>query len=401
MNVSPTRQRYAVKLKQLPDDFRVEEITSVRPDVSGAFAFYRLDKKNWTTPDALNHIRRRWKIPFSRISYGGLKDRHANTAQYLTILHGPKRNLSQPGISLTWLGQREQPFSSNDIEANRFILTLRSLSSSAIDKAREALAQMEHVGVPNYFDDQRFGSVAHAGQFVAKEMVLGRYEAALKLALTSPYEHDRSAAREEKLLLREAWGDWPRLKAELPRGHARSLVDYLVHHPTDFRGALARLKPELRGLYLSAWQSHLWNRMLALWLRTRLSPAELLFIRSRFGDLPVPRSMSEQNLAEWRSLTLPLPSARLKIDPEAAWAPLVEAVMNEEELPLSHMKLKGIHKPFFSKGDRTAAIFPERLQFDSEADDLHPGKEKLVLRFDLPRGCYATMVVKRLTQTIG
>src|SRR2546425_8917597 len=36
-----------------------------------------------------------------------------------------------------------------------------------------------------------------------------------------------------------------------------------VHHPTDFKGALERLRPELRGLYLSAYQSYLWNRMLA------------------------------------------------------------------------------------------------------------------------------------------
>ena len=389
-----------MKLKQLPQDFRVEEITSAVPGEAGSYSLYRLDKKNWTTPDALNSIRRRWNIPFSRISYGGLKDRHAETSQYLTIFHGPKRNFKHPGITLTWLGQREQPFTSTDIDANRFILTSRELSSAAVDKAREALVQMQRVGVPNYFDDQRFGSVAHAGQFVAKEMVLGRYEAALKLALTAAYEHDRGAAKSEKALLRAAWGDWPRLKAELPRGYARTLVAHLVHHPADFKGALEHLKPELRSLYLSAWQSYLWNRMLALWLRTRLSPGNLLFVRSRFGELPVPRGMGAAALLEWRALTLPLPSARLKLDPDAAWSPLVEEVMADEGLPLNDMKLKDFRKPFFSKGDRPAAIFPQELKFDAEADDLHRMKEKLILSFDLPRGCYATMIVKRLTQTI-
>jgi tRNA pseudouridine13 synthase len=389
-----------VKLKQLPEDFRVEEITSASSGQSGPFALYRLHKKNWTTPDALNSIRLRWNIPFSRFSYGGLKDRHAETIQYVTIFHGPKRNFTQPGIALSWLGQRDEPFTSTDIEANRFVLTLRSLSPGAVDRAREALIQLERIGVPNYFDDQRFGSVAHAGQFVAKEMVLGRYEAALKLALTSTYEHDRGPARREKALLRDRWGDWPKLKTELGKGYVRSLVDHLVRHPTDFRGALERLKPELRSLYLAAWQSYLWNKMLALWLQTHVSPNHLLFIRSRFGELPVPRQMSDQGLAQWRSLTLPLPSARLKIDPEAAWAPLVESVMNDEELPLNEMKLKGFRKPFFSKGDRPAALFPNGLRLDSEADELHRGKEKLVLHFDLPRGCYATMIVKRLTQTL-
>jgi tRNA pseudouridine13 synthase len=140
--------------------------------------------------------------------------------------------------------------------------------------------------------------------------------------------------------------------------------------------------------------------MLALWLQTHTAPNHLLFVRSRFGELPAPRRMSEHGLGQWRSLSLPLPSARLKIDPEAIWAPLVESVMSDEELPLSEMKLKEFRKPFFSKGERAAAIFPRGLQFDAEADELHRGKEKLVLRFDLPRGCYATMIVKRLTQTI-
>lgn len=389
-----------VKLKQLPQDFRVEEITTVVPAKAGPFAFYRLDKINWTTPDALNHVRRRWKIPFNRVSYGGLKDRHADTTQYLTIFHGPQRNFTHPGISLTWLGQCPKAFTSNEITANRFVLTLRDLSASAVEKARAAVREIERVGVPNYFDDQRFGSVAHAGQFIAKEMVLGRYEAALKLALTANYEHDRASAKSEKAMLREVWGNWPKLKSELPKGHARSLVDYLVHHPTDFKGALERLRPELQSLYLSAYQSYIWNRMLALWLRTHLAPTKIAYIRSRFGEMPVPKEMNERTLAEWRSLTLPLPSARLKLDPEAAWAPLIEEVMNEEGLPLEEMKLRGFRKPFFSKGDRPASLFPTDLQFDSEADELHRLKEKLVLRFNLPRGSYATMIVKRLTQTL-
>ena len=41
-----------MKLKQDPDDFQVEELTDVRPGPEGPFAFYRLDKRGWSTPDA-------------------------------------------------------------------------------------------------------------------------------------------------------------------------------------------------------------------------------------------------------------------------------------------------------------------------------------------------------------
>jgi tRNA pseudouridine13 synthase len=387
-----------VKLKQLPEDFRVEEITDVAPAADGPFALYRLEKRNWTTPDALNAIRRRWQIAFNRLSYGGLKDRHAETIQYVSILRGPTRNLTHHQITLTHLGQLDRPYTSADIRANRFTLTLRAMSPGAIKQALEAIDELRRVGAPNYFDDQRFGSVGSDGRFVAKEMVLGRYEEALKIALMAPYEHDRNPAKREKAILRETWGDWPRAKAELAKGHARSLVDYLVHHPADFRGALERLKPELRGLYLSAWQSHLWNRMLAHWIYEHVPADQLLSVRLKLGDFPLPRSMPDAVLEQWKALALPLPSARLKLDGRSADAVLIDEVMEEEGLPLEQMKLRGFRKPFFSKGHRAAAVIPEKLTAESSADDLNADCEKLILRFELPRGAYATMIVKRLTQ---
>jgi len=58
-----------MKLKQQPDDFRVEEITTVAPGAEGNFAFYRLEKRGWSTPDALAAIRRRWQLQPQRLSY--------------------------------------------------------------------------------------------------------------------------------------------------------------------------------------------------------------------------------------------------------------------------------------------------------------------------------------------
>ncbi len=83
-----------MKLRQEHADFQVEELTDVTPAAEGPFSFYRLEKDGWTTPDALAAIRRRWKLEARRVSYGGLKDRHAQTVQYITILHGPRRNLT-------------------------------------------------------------------------------------------------------------------------------------------------------------------------------------------------------------------------------------------------------------------------------------------------------------------
>src|SRR5439155_21930951 len=107
--LSPTLKltvgRKKMKLKQTPEDFQVEELTDVVPTGEGPFALDRMEKRGWATPDALAAVRRRWKIQPNRLSYGGLKDRHALTVQYLTIFRGPSRKLTHHDIHLEYLGQ--------------------------------------------------------------------------------------------------------------------------------------------------------------------------------------------------------------------------------------------------------------------------------------------------------
>ena len=386
-----------MKLKQTPEDFQVEERTTVLPTGLGRFALYRLDKSGWTTPDALAVVRRRWKIDHRRLSYGGLKDRHAETRQYLTIEHGPRRNLEQPGIRLTYLGQVEEPFTAQQIRANHFTLTLRAMPRPELRSAEGRAESLTRIGVPNYFDDQRFGSVTPGGDFVARWLVRGDFEAALKLALTGAYEHDRAAQKREKAEIARLWGQWSLLKDRLPRGHARSLVDYLVSHPTNFKGAIARLRPDLQGMYLAAFQSYLWNRMLARWLQSHFPRQALAQVRLQLGPVPVPVAVPEKQREDWQSLELPLPAARNHGPAMAAQQPLVEAVLAEEGLTLAQMRIPGLDRPFFSRGERAGCIMPTDFSWESAEDERHPGRYKLRLAFELPRGAYATMVVKRLT----
>jgi tRNA pseudouridine13 synthase len=385
-----------MKLRQLPEEFQVEERPNVQPGSDGAYAFYRMEKRSWSTPDALAAVRRRWRIEPRRISYGGLKDRHSLSVQYFTIFHGPRRRLHHAGVSVVYLGQLGSPYTSRDIQANAFRLTLRSVDPDAKPVMEQALDHVRRQGVPNYFDDQRFGSVRPDGESVGRFLVLGQFEAALKLALAGPYEHDRAPQKKEKAILREQWGDWKTLKTELPRGHARSLVDFLVSHPTDFRGAIARLRPELRGLYLSAYQSHLWNRILGRWLLTHC-PAERLFtVRLRTGELPMFRELPD---ATWKHLAetiLPLPSARAKLDDTDPRTEAVRAVLAEDGLQLKELKVKGMRELFFSRGERQAVCVPGELCWTWSDDERRKGRLKLELAFNLSRGSYATMIVKRV-----
>ena len=60
-------------------------------------------------------------------------------------------------------------------------------------------------------------------------------------------------------------------------------------------------------------------------------------------------------MAKWAALLLPLPSARVKPDVTAAWLPLVEAVLAEDGLTLATMKIPGMDRPYFSKGERAGS----------------------------------------------
>ena len=383
-------------IKQKSEDFKVEEVTAWTGGKTGDFAFYRLEKRGWTTPDALQIIQRRWKMDTRRVSFGGLKDRHAETAQYLTIYRGPQRKLTHPNLQVTYLGQAPEAYASEHIEANRFVVTVRALTDDQIGPALRALEEVRAAGVPNYYDDQRFGSVTQGGPFVAQQIILGEYEAALQSALTAPYAFERAPQKKEKSLLRQHWGDWLRCQKMLPRDR---IIDYLATHFGDYQGALERLRPELRSLYLSAYQSHLWNRMLADWLSDHVSAGELTPVALRLGEVPMPRRFSAELRQIVSDLQLPLHTARNHLDDDDPRKPYFDRILTEEGLTLEQFKLKGFRKLFFSKGERPAWCFPRDLEARQAKDEEHPRRQKLTLNFELPRGSYATLLVKRITRT--
>jgi tRNA pseudouridine13 synthase len=63
------------------------------------------------------------------------------------------------------------------------------------------------------------------------------------------------------------------------------------------------------------------------------------------------------------------------------------------------LKLKHIREVFFSKGERAAWFLPEELTWQAIPAE-REGQKHLKLRFTLPRGCYATMLIKRITKPV-
>ncbi|MSR60518.1 MAG: tRNA pseudouridine(13) synthase TruD [Planctomycetaceae bacterium] len=388
-----------MKIKRLPEDFQVSELSQFAAG-GGSYALYRMSKRSLGTPEAIDEIVRRWHLPRARVSYGGLKDRHAITQQHVTIYNGPPRNMSEKNLELYYLGQCDRAFTPKDIDGNRFTIVIRDLSKQGLAEAVTALDETGRDGLPNYFDDQRFGSVGESGEFIARAWCHGDFERALWLALADPNPDDRPDERVEKRLLREHWGRWPECKAVLARSHRRSVVTYMADKPPDrpdYRGAFARLKIDLRGLYLAAFQSFLWNRMLAISLRRQIPPQQLVDVALKLDSVPFYKELDPAARDALFATELPLPSARLHLEPGPTLS-LIEEVLHAVGLELRELRVKYPRDSFFSKGSRAAAVRLGNHSHEPGLDEIYPGRHKLKLSFDLPRGAYATILVKRLTE---
>src|SRR5690348_13051 len=201
-----------MKLKRLPEDFQVTEESPLRSD-DGPFGLYRLTKQSLSTLEAVDAIARRWNLPRAQIAFAGLKDKHALTTQHLTIHGGPRRGWSESNLAVEYVGQVARAIHASDILANRFVIVIRDLTAAEVENATRNAAFLAADGVPNYFDDQRFGSLGESGEFIARPWCLGDYERALWLAIAEPNVHDRPADRDDKQCLRDHWGRWDECKS--------------------------------------------------------------------------------------------------------------------------------------------------------------------------------------------
>ena len=72
-------------------------------------------------------------------------------------------------------------------------------------------------------------------------------------------------------------------------------------------------------------------------------------------------------------------------------------ILEEHNLRFASFRTRALSRVFFRSFQRKALLFPEGLEISEiKEDELHPGKKALVLSFSLPRGAFATMLVKRI-----
>ena len=408
-------------IKRDPEEFVVEELLSpsLLDGLSQAprpFALYRLTKTGLTTPQAAAAAARSLGLPGGAVAYAGLKDKHSHAIQHLTAqaaaaAHEAPAAAQGPGWAVERLGWLDRALSSGDIAGNRFHIVVHGLTRQAgddMDKAVELLGvEMGTQGSPehsagsravrfvNYFGDQRFGSARHGRGFLARALVKGDFETALKLAIATPARKDSGAQKRFKRAVAEGWGRWPELLPLLARCPERRAVERLVYSGRDFRAAFAALPYFFQQLCVYAYQSSLWNqtaRALVAQRCANLGP--VLAAADPFGEMlfPAPRAVP----AEFAGMELPLLGYKSEL--REPWRGAAEQVLSAEGLSTDELRIPGMRRPFFKEEPRQ--LFAEAREFVLSAPepDGDAGRSKRTLSFVLPRGAYATVLLRALGQ---
>ncbi len=380
-----------MRLKVVPEDFVVEETLVPPPaDARGGYTIYRLEKRGVAALEAAQAIARALAVAPEDVGFAGLKDQRSLSTQLVSIRFGRgSAQVSGPldlgrGLRLVPLHRAARPVRPEDNERNRFRIVVRDLDPAQAAGARAEAAAAAREGLPNYFDDQRFGGASPARGFVAERWAKGDLEGALALLVERPSPKDprRDRLEKKKIAARLAAAKTPAARAAAWRalareveGEAAPIVRALGRDPGDLAGAFRALDGRFRALLVEQYQSFLWNEAAAAEVRAAVPAADRFEVMYRCGSF-----------AFWRSG-----------DPAGPGRPLGGRRIAFPTFALP----KGLDvaaKP----GERALDLRPEGLELGpDEADERFAGRRKVLVQMELARGAYATLVVKRILYALN
>jgi len=443
-------------LRDSPADFRVREIEAVDLEPLDAdrdvyhHLLVRATLRRWDTNDFAGELSDRLGVSRGRIAWAGTKDKHAHTTQLFSIEGVDPADLPGsgggsdateepgtaeesdvgdqpeiPGADLDPVGRFGRHLQFGDLAGNAFEITVTDPDDPG--NATEITAQLRAfasagdagrdgdrtpVAVPNYFGQQRFGSRRPVTHEVGLAVLRGEWKGAVLAYVGNPNEaepEDTRAARDYAERSEDWRGALDRMPDQL--GYERAMLHTLIERgveqggdPEDFRAALGAVPENLQRMFVHAAQSYAFNRMLSERLDRGLPfdgavAGDVVCFAEERGGPPVPDPDRAQRVTADR-----VPAVNRHIDRGRAFvtAPLVGTdtdlgecepgeierdVLGDLELAPADFDLPD---PFGSTGTRRAI----RL-----STDLDVRTDPLCLSFSLPKGSYATVLLREYLKT--
>jgi tRNA pseudouridine13 synthase len=407
------------RLRSTPEDFRVRELEQFEtaPVDANRDAYphlvVRVTLRGWDTNDFAGTVSDRLGISRERISWAGTKDKHAVTTQLFTfdgINSEEVPDISDATIEV--VGRAGRPILFGDLAGNAFEIVIRDAdrpeqAAPIAEQLRDFAGANDEsvIAVPNYFGQQRFGSHRPVTHEVGLAIVRGDWEQAVLTYVGNPSEREPERTRQARAFV-DRTHDWAEALERFPRhlGYERAMLHRLVEGDeteADFRAALETVPTNLQQLFVNAAQSYLFNRIVS----TRLERG-LPFDRPVAGDvvcfadsdapadLVVPDQSRTQRVDKDRiaSVTRHCERGRAFVTAPLVGTETELADREPGEIEREVLDAVGVEPDDFSLPGEFDSSGTHRAV--AVRTDLGLETDPLTLSFSLPRGSYATVVLR-------
>jgi tRNA pseudouridine13 synthase len=382
------------QLKTEPEDFVVEEIPLYQASGTGQHLYVEIEKRGLSTYAAINRIARALKISQNQIGYAGLKDAQAVARQTLSIDRGSAEAveaLNVPNIKILNISHHKNKLRIGHLLGNRFVLRVRQVTEQALPTATAVLSRLQEKGVPNFFGKQRFGNrnnTHRLGEMLIRQNVtefVAEY-------LGRPQPDEAAYVKVARQLVDE--GRWDEALAKWPHNlpDERRVLAAIVAADGQIEGAFDALhKKNLKSFFISAFQAHLFNELLAERLDRldRLETGDVAFIHGKGAAFLVEDVEIEQQRADAFEISPSGPLFGPKMilaegNPgQRERASLARQGLTLDDFNIPGLKTRGTRRPYrFSLKDA-------KIWWD----------DGLMISFELPPGAYATRVMAEIMKS--
>lgn len=155
------RPSLSARLKQEFVDFRVDEVLGFAPTGAGEHLYLRVRKTDLSTTQAARLLAESAGVAQRDVGYSGMKDRRGECTQWFSLKLPQAQESGLAAAESEQLQFLESARNNRKLRvgshrANQFRLTLRQCEGPA-DAWEDRLRRLTATGVPNYFGAQRFG----------------------------------------------------------------------------------------------------------------------------------------------------------------------------------------------------------------------------------------------------
>jgi len=378
--------------KDSAEDFAVTEIPLYPPCGSGEHVYVTVEKRALTTLELLRRLARALDVAERDLGYAGMKDARGVTRQTVSIPGvSPEQvaALEIPGVTVLSVARHNNKLRLGHLAGNRFRIRIRNVNGDALQRALAVLQVIGSRGLPNYFGSQRYGALGNSAA-IGVRLLQGDAEGAVRALIGDPAgisdERWRSGV--------QAFHDGePASALELLPPHCRTekeVIKVLLRRPAGWESAIKSIHPRIINLYLSAAQSSLFDRTVA----ARIDELD----RVESGDIACKHAngacflVSDEAEAAPRAAAFEISATgpmfgRKMLIPAGKAAVLEEAILGEAGLQRETFAGSG---RFRLEGERRPLRVP-LLDCSAAMDD-----GSLLLEFMLPKGSYATSVLREI-----